>query len=156
MRAYAAIDLQRVARYLLGRRRKVSVQAFLVSYFLPIFSPFSVTSRTRGLADAAIQDPQLLRTTAYGSSGSRREARYDRPFCVYHPRENSIRTCLPCLPPPRPVITLLSTTSPQHPPLNLSTPPSPPARHSTHARRHKQPRRRNPIHSALKRDASAH
>jgi hypothetical protein len=36
-----------------------------------------------------------LRTTADGSSGSRREARYDRPFCVYHPRE--LNPSLPCL-----------------------------------------------------------
>jgi hypothetical protein len=89
------ISSQRVARSSEDCCRKVSVQAFLVSYFLPVFPPFSATSRTKGLAARAIQDPQLLRTTADGSSGSRREARYDRPFCVYHPRE--LNPSLPCL-----------------------------------------------------------
>jgi hypothetical protein len=141
------INPQRVARSSEDCCRKVSVQAFLVSYFLPVFPPFSATSRTKGLAARAIQDPQLLRTTADGSSGSRREARYDRPFCVYHPRE--LNPSLPCLSyhhdpsspiacqQHRPDINLLSTTSP------------PPPRRFTHARRHKQPRRRIPTHSAL-------
>jgi hypothetical protein len=70
-RTQLTINSQRGARSRQDCCMKVSVQAFLVSYFLPVFPPFSATSRTNGLAARAIQDPQLLRTTADGSSGSK-------------------------------------------------------------------------------------
>jgi hypothetical protein len=143
MRAHAAIYSQRAARQVLGRLQEGFCAG--ISRF-PIFSSFSLhflpLCTLRAWQRAAIQDPQAVAHNGLRKPGSRREARYDRPFCVYHPRERELNPNLPACPAyhhhdpsslitrqqHRPNILLLSPT--QHHYYHRETPPTPVATNS--------------------------